>query len=156
MPDNEDKLAKSIIATPFYDITEVPNSYYIIVVKGYPIKKISVKNPVKDIIYYTYPTRELYDDEGYLLNGNYNDEINLFVQCKRFGSKLSIWNSVSSTNDLVYIQRLDVYFTNLINKTFTDYSADKTNKLALSLAQQINKLFNNRTSLKMQITNKEI
>lgn len=150
MPNNEneekDKLAKSIITTPFYDITEVPNSYYIITVKGYPIKKISVKNPVKDIIYYAYPTRELYDDEGYLLNGNYNDEINLFVQCKRFGSKLSIWNSVSCTNDLVYIQHLDVYFANLINNTFTDYSADKTNKLALSLAQQINKLFNNHTS----------
>ena len=72
---------------------------------------------------------------------NYHDEILIFIQYKRFGNKLCVWDSVSCKNALVHIPHLDVYLTSLITKTYHDYTDDKTNKLVQSLLQQILKLF---------------
>ena len=133
---------ESTIDTPFYTIVykDDDNACHI-VVKGYPIKQVVTKHHLKDIIQYIYPTHELFDEEGDLLDDNYNDEIQIFIQSKKFGKKLSIWDSVSCQQALVYDSRLEVYLTSLITKTYHSYTNDKVLKLAKSLSQQITKLF---------------
>ena len=133
---------ESTIDTPFYTIVykDGDNACHI-VVKGYPIKQVVTKHHLKDIIQYIYPTHELFDEEGDLLDDNYNDEIQIFIQSKKFGKKLSIWDSVSCQQALVYDSRLEVYLTSLITKTYHSYTNDKVLKLAKSLSQQITKLF---------------
>ena len=130
------------INTPFYDIIyKHGDDACHIVVKGYPIKQVTTKHHLKDVIQYIYPTRKLLDEEGNLLDDNYNDEIQIFIQYKKFGKKLSIWDSVSCQQALVYDSRLEVYLTSLITKTYCEYSNDKVSKLAKSLSQQVTKLF---------------
>ena len=133
---------ESIIDTPFYTIVykDGDNACHI-VVKGYPIKQVTTKHHLKDVIQYIYPTCKLFDEEGDLLDDNYNDEIQIFIQSKKFGKKLSIWDSVSCQQALVYDSRLEVYLTSLIAKTYRKYSDDKVSKLAKSLSQQVTKLF---------------
>ena len=133
---------ESTINTPFYNIVykDGENACHI-VVKGYPIKQVATKHHLKDVIQYIYPTCKLFDEEGTLLDDNYNDEIQIFIQSKKFGKKLSIWDSVSCQQALVYDSRLEVYLTSLIAKTYHNYTNDKVSKLAKSLSQQITKLF---------------
>lgn len=133
---------ESIIDTPFYNIVykDGENACHI-VVKGYPIKQVTTKHHLKDVIQYIYPTHKLFDEEGILLDDNYNDEIQIFIQSKKFGKKLSVWDSVSCQQALVYDSRLEIYLTSLITKTYCDYSDDKVSKLAKSLSQQVTKLF---------------
>ena len=133
---------ESTINTPFYTIIykEGDNACHI-VVKGYPIKQVTTKHHLKDVIQYIYPTRKLFDEEDTLLDDNYNDEIQIFIQSKKFGKKLSIWDSVSCQQALVYDSRLEVYLTSLIAKTYHNYTNDKVSKLAKSLSQQVTKLF---------------
>ena len=133
---------ESIIDTPFYNIVyKSGDDTCHIAIKGYPIKQVTTKHHLKDIIQYIYPTCRLFDEEGDLLDDNYNNEIQIFIQNKKFGKKLSIWDSVSCQQALVYDSRLEVYLTNLIAKTYRKYSEDKVSKLAKSLSQQITKLF---------------
>ena len=133
---------ESIIHTPFYTIVyKDGDDVCHIVVKGYPIKQVVTKHRLKDVIQYIYPTHELFDEEDILLDDNYNDEIQIFIQSKKFGKKLSIWDSVSCQQALVYDSRLEVYLTSLITKTYHNYTNDKVSKLAKSLSQQITKLF---------------
>lgn len=132
---------ESIIDTPFYTIIyKDGDDACHIAVKGYPIKKVVTKHHLKDVIQYIYPTRKLFDD-GDLLDDNYNDEIQIFIESKKFGKKLSVWDSVSCQKASVYNSRLEVYLTSLITKTYSDYTDDKVSKLANSLSQQITKLF---------------
>lgn len=132
---------ESIIDTPFYTITyKDGNDACHIAIKGYPIKKVVTKHHLKDVIQYIYPTRKLFDD-GDLLDDNYNDEIQIFIGHKKFGKKLSVWDSVSCQEASVYDSRLEVYLTSLITKTYSNYTDDKVSKLANSLSQQITKLF---------------
>ena len=132
---------ESIIDTPFYTIIykEGTDACHI-AIKGYPIKKVATKHHLKDVIQYIYPTRKLSDD-GDLLDDNYSDEIQIFIESKKFGKKLSVWDSVSCQRASVYDSRLEVYLTSLITKTYSDYTNDKVSKLANSLSQQISKLF---------------
>ena len=133
---------ESIIDTPFYTIVyKDGDSTCHIVIKGYPIKQVVTKHHLKDVIQYIYPTCKLFDEEGNLLDDNYNDEIQIFIKSKKFGKKLSIWDSVSYQQVLVYDSRLEVYLTSLITKTYHEYTNDKVSKLAKSLSQQITKLF---------------
>ena len=133
---------ESIIRTPFYTIVyKDGDDACHIVVKGYPIKQVVAKHRLKDVIQYIYPTHELFDEEGILLDDNYNDEIQIFIQSKKFGKKLSIWDSVSCQQALVYDSRLEVYLMSIITKTYHNYANDKVSKLAKSLSQQITKLF---------------
>ena len=133
---------ESIINTPFYIITyKDGDSACHIVIKGYPIKQVVTKHHLKDVIQYIYPTRKLFDEEDNLLDDAYNDEIQIFIQSKKFGKKLSIWDSVSCQQALVYDSRLEVYLTSLIVKTYRNYTNDKASKLSKSLSQQIAKLF---------------
>ena len=133
---------ESIIHTPFYTIVyKDGDDACHIVIKGYPIKQVVTKHRLKDVIQYIYPTHELFDEEDILLDDNYNDEIQIFIQSKKFGKKLSIWDSVSCQQALVYDSRLEVYLTSLITKTYHNYTNDKVSKLAKSLSQQITKLF---------------
>ena len=77
---------ESIINTPFYTIIyKDGNDACHIAIKGYPIKQVTTKHHLKDIIQYIYPTRKLFDDEGNLLDDNYNDEIQIFIESKKFG-----------------------------------------------------------------------
>ena len=133
---------ESTINTPFYTIVykDGDNTCHI-VVKGYPIKQVATKHHLKDVIQYIYPARKLFDEEDTLLDDNYSDEIQIFIQNKKFGKKLSIWDSVSGQQALVYDSRLEVYLTSLITKTYHNYTNDKVSKLAKSLSQQIAKLF---------------
>ena len=133
---------ESTIDTPFYTIVykDSDNACHI-AVKGYPIKQVVTKHHLKDVIQYIYSTHKLFDEEGNLLDDNYNDEIQIFIQSKKFGKKLSIWDSVSCQQALVYDSRLEVYLTSLITKTYHNYTNDKVSKLAKSLSQQITKLF---------------
>lgn len=142
--DTEDFDPTTIINTPFYQIAHDIKDAYVITITGYPIKKTTIKHPHQDIIQYIYPTRKLFDEDGYLLNDNHHDEILIFVQCKPLGNKLRVWDSVSYENVLIHIPRLDVYLTSLIKKTYHDYTEDKTNKLVQSLRQQILKLFEDK------------
>lgn len=133
---------ESIIGIPFYTIFyKDGDDACHIAIKGYPIKQVVTKHHLKDIIQPVYPTRKLFDDEGNLLDDNYNDEIQIFIQSKKFGKKLSVWDSVSCQRASVYDSRLEVYLTSLITKTYSDYTDDKVSKLAKSLSQQIMKLF---------------
>lgn len=132
---------ESIINTPFYNIFyKDGDDACHIAIKGYPIKQVVIKHHLKDVIQYVYPTRKLFDD-GDLLDDNYNDEIQIFIEHKKFGKKLSVWDSVSCQRASVYDSRLEVYLTSLITKTYRDYTDDKVSKLAKSLSQQIIKLF---------------
>ena len=133
---------ESTINTPFYTIVykDGDNACHI-VIKGYPIKQVTTKHHLKDVIQYIYSTRKLFDEEGNLLDDNYNDEIQIFIQSKTFGRKLSVWDSVSCQQVLVYDARLEVYLTSLITQTYCNYTHDKVSKLAKSLSQQIAKLF---------------
>ena len=132
---------ESIIDTPFYTIIyKDGDDACHIAIKGYPIKKVVTKHHLKDVIQYIYPTRKLSDD-GDLLDDNYNDEIQIFIESKKFGKKLSVWDSVSCKKASVYDSRLEVYLTSLITKTYSDYTDDKVSKLVNSLSQQIMKLF---------------
>lgn len=133
---------ESIINTPFYTIVyKDGDDACHIVIKGYPIKQVTTKHHLKDVIQYIYPTRKLFDDEDNLLDDNYDDEIQIFIQSKKFGKKLSIWDSVSCQQASVYDSRLKVYLASLITKTYSDYTDDKVSKLTESLSQQITKLF---------------
>ena len=132
---------ESIIDTPFYTIIyKDGDDACHIAIKSSPIKKVVTKHHLKDVIQYIYPTRKLSDD-GNLLDDNYNDEIQIFIESKKLGKKLSIWDSVSCEKASVYASRLEVYLTSLITKTYSDYTDDKVSKLANSLSQQIIKLF---------------
>ena len=133
---------ESIINTPFYTIIyKDGDDACHIAIKGYPIKKVVTKYHLKDVIQYVYPTSKLFDEEGNLLDDNYNDEIQIFIEHKKFGKKLSVWDSVSCQKASVYDSRLEVYLTSLITKTYRNYTDDKVSKLAESLSQQITKLF---------------
>lgn len=133
---------ESIIDTPFYTIVyKDGDDACHIVIKGYPIKQVVTKHHLKDVIQYIYPTRKLFDDENNLLDDNYNEEIQIFIQHKKFGKKLSVWDSVSCKKASVYDSRLEVYLMSLITETYHDYTNDKVSKLAKSLSQQITKLF---------------
>ena len=131
---------ESIIDTPFYTIIyKDGDDACHIAIKGYPIKKVVTKHHLKDIIQYIYPTHKLFDDDV-LLDDNYNDEIQIFIKHKKFGNKLSVWDSVSCKQALVYESRIEVYLTSLITETYHEYTNDKVSKLVNSLSQQITKL----------------
>ena len=132
---------ESIIDTPFYTIIyKDGDDACHIAIKGYPIKKVVTKHHLKDVIQYIYPTRKLFGD-GDLLDDNYNDEIQIFIEHKKFGKKLNVWDSVSCQKASVYDSHLEVYLTSLITKTYSDYTDDKVSKLVKSLSQQIMRLF---------------
>lgn len=133
---------ESIIDTPFYTIVyKDGDDACHIAIKGYPIKQVVTKHQLKDVIQYIYPTCKLFDEEGNLLDDNYSNEIQIFIEHKKFGKKLSVWDSVTRERASVYDSRLEVYLTSIITKTYSDYTNDKVSKLAKSLSQQIMKLF---------------
>ena len=127
------------VRTAFFEISE-SNDYYHVEIRGYPIKKVTYKCNNASYEAYIYPTRELRDEEGTLLDDHYADFITLYIKRKKYGKSIYIWNDVSCENSAIYLCNTQRYFSHLIKKVFCNYTDIQIKNLSASLSSYVGRL----------------